>query len=59
MLVVIHDVVLVVKHLVDVDEQIHVEVDVTFVIQAVIQLVVEVVRHCVEVELHMQVEVDV
>jgi len=49
----------VVKHCVDVDEQIHVEVEVTFVIHAVTQDVVEVVRHCVDVEEQTHVLVEV
>jgi hypothetical protein len=39
------DVVEVVRHCVEVEEQIVVEVEVTFVIQAVMQDVVDVVRH--------------
>ena len=41
------------------DEQIHVDVEVTFVIQAVTHEVVDVVRHCVLVEEQTQVLVEV
>ena len=49
----------VVKHCVEVDEQIQVEVEVTFVIQAVVQDVVEVVKHWVEVDEQIHVDVEV
>jgi hypothetical protein len=49
----------VVKHWVEVEEQIVVEVDVTLVIHAVIHEVVDVVKHWVEVEEHTHVLVDV
>jgi hypothetical protein len=42
-----------------VDEQIVVDVEVTFVIQAVTHDVVDVIRHCVEVDEHIQVDVEV
>ena len=54
-----HDVVDVVRHCVLVEEQIVVDVEVTFVIHAVMQDVVLVVRHWVEVEEQIQVDVEV
>jgi len=49
----------VVRHCVEVEEQTHVDVEVTFVMQAVTQEVVDVVKHCVDVDEQTHVLVDV